>query len=237
MTDTTKLTGTQAVVEARLQEFKAKTTEALGEQVHSKVAILEEQVKQLQLYTENLHKVFGNTLNSVHIELSQKFLALEQSYLSLSKITSALLATAIKKSLLTNEELVQQLRDADDKFEQDRIEDMAEAGFIALTDKVGPETIMVFTQALVASDGTKTQLSNYRTVRLPDLGDEDEFRKAVLGKEIGDTINTTQGQDNFVLQIKQVYQFTDKGKVTAEQTNAATPTEEAPTEAQTPAGA
>jgi outer membrane murein-binding lipoprotein Lpp len=221
-------TEVEKALNAAQSAFENKQAELL---LAAKVEQLNGQLTELNGAVEQLRSAFNgfndkvrhlvNQVNKQASDLYSRYAAMEQSVLAMGKIVSATTSTLIKKGTLTDQEVIETLRQDEDKREEETVKQMVAAGILKLGTTSGPESVLVTREEALGDDGnTKTLTSEYRRIEMAQIQDADPIKGELLGKAAGDTVVAKLQDKVSRFTIKAVYDYVDACALSEERAQA-----------------
>lgn len=131
---------------------------------------------------ENMEKQIQQLAYS-NIELSRRLMAMDQAHLSLSKTLAAVSEVLMSKDLITDKEVMNQIRDQEDSSSERQVNQLVDSGVLVVSDAITDSSIYVLAQA--KEDGTP--IANYYVVEMKSGMTSPELKELARGKKVGET--------------------------------------------------
>jgi hypothetical protein len=172
---------------------------------------LEKSVEDLAKSTDKLTDSFSQLLGAYQVSI-QKLTALEQSITSLAKTLAAVSLVLIKAGTIKSEDVMDQLRQGDDKDQEDRVHSLLKDGVIKAEEVIGEDSLAAVSQKLVdTADGKVTVVSGYAFFSVNHPSVKEELKSKLLGKKVGETIEgKVDGSKTELITVKEIYSVVEK---------------------------
>lgn len=199
----------------KLEEGFAKEQEkARLDQIEGRINEVRSEVeKTLADFDTRMQRVVDGVNAQAH-KLMNQILAVEQSVLSFGKILTSTVKALTEKGLITDEEVMSQLRKGEDKLEEDQLAELVQLGILELAQTSDESSILVVKQEEIFPDGSSKLVANYRRVEIPTMKQDDPLRAQFIGKTAGDVVAVAGGDQAFSFTVMAVYKIADQGKLT-----------------------
>lgn len=149
--------------------------------------------------------------------LVQRQMSLEQTLTSLAKTISCTVDELERNNLISGQAVMARIRKMDENSERKRMEQMVQLQVIKEANVVTPESIVVVSQKV--SNGTEEEVvSEYRVLELPSQLTSQEIKDALVGKQVGETLESKDGNDTLYTTIEKVFELNQSGNLTGEET-------------------
>lgn len=142
----------------------------------------------------------------------QKLTALEQSLASLAKTLAAVSVVLINNGVIKSEDVMVQLRQSEDKDQQDRVHSLLKDGVIKSEDVIGPDSLVSVSQKVVdTADGKVNVISNYTFFSVNHPSVKEDLKVKLLGKKVGETVEgKVDGSKTELIMVKEIYSVVEK---------------------------
>lgn len=192
--------------------LNAKILEQQKNFERAKASQLEGQMNELKARVDGFDNSMQKVVEGVNgqaLKIMEQIMALEQTVLSIGKITTAITQTLIQKKLTSDAEIMANLRLNEDQIEESRLQELVKVGMLKLAPLSAEDSILVVRQESL-KDEVKQLVSNFRTVELRGMKSDDPLRAEFLGKTSGDVIVTSKDGETFMFTIKSIYELVDQ---------------------------
>jgi len=125
----------------------------------------------------------GQLANS-NVEISRRIMAIDQAQLSISKTLAAVSEVLIEKGVISDVDVMDKLRDAEDKSSERQVDRLIEAGMLAEIEVADKDSVVVLKQ----STGEKV-VANYYIIELQSQLTAEAMRDAIIGLKVGEAFD------------------------------------------------
>ena len=136
--------------------------------------------------TSTLEKIQANEaavrqLSNSNIEISRRIMAMDQAQLSMSKTLAAVSEVLIEKGVISDQDVMDKLRDAEDQSSEKQINQLVESGVLAEGAEITNSSIVVLQQ-----QSEEKIIANYYVVEMNSRVVAAPLKELLMGKTVGD---------------------------------------------------
>ena len=121
----------------------------------------------------------------------QTSMAIEQTIMSLAKTVSAVVTELQENKIIDSSAVMRRIRKSDEASDRERVKAMVDQKVIKATDVVTSGSLVVIKQGAleISSQGSRSvDITDYRTIEMPSTLVNDDTRKILLDKKVGETV-------------------------------------------------
>ena len=121
----------------------------------------------------------------------QTSMAIEQTIMSLAKTVSAVVTELQENKIIDSSAVMRRIRKSDEASDRERVNAMVEQKVIKVTDVVTAASLVVVKQGAleISPQGSRSvDITDYRTIEMPSNMVNDDTRKILLDKKVGETV-------------------------------------------------
>jgi len=183
---------------------KVKTQQTSEKLAKQKTPTTMERIDRMEQDVNQLKMLFMQAQQANEF-LMQKATAVEQSYASLAKTVTALVAELVDKNVVDDHAVMSRIRDIDEKAERERVQAMLKEKIIKTSEEIGENSLVAIKQAVVETDtekGTREKLvANYRLIEMGAQFSIPEVKERLKGLRVGNTIEVNREEKDGVVSI------------------------------------
>jgi hypothetical protein len=180
---------------------------------------ISQRLDQLQLATMGHDQAVQHLLNET---MQQK-----QALAGIGKTLAGAVKVLTDKKVLTDAEVMREIRAIDDASEQDRVRALLANNLIELGEEAQSGSLVVISQNIIQDDGQTLTFSKFRTVEMANPMSDQTAVKNLLGKKAGESFDMNIKGGKMIVTVKAVYNAKQQGSVEGEAASAAPAADEA----------
>lgn len=135
----------------------------------------------------------------------QKAMAVEQSYASIAKTITALVAELVEEKVVDDHKILDRIRKMDEKAEKDRIQAMLEQKVIKPAEEVGDMSLVAIKQVIIETSEEKGKrevpVGDYRLIEVGAPYTPEATREKLKGLKTGCTVEVNKEEKDGVTSV------------------------------------
>lgn len=155
-------------------------------------------------------KMAIQSINETSMYAMEKSLSLEASLASVAKLLTALLKELTDIKVVTNDNVYNRMRAADEDADREKLANMKKSGMLEEKDTVGEMSLVVVGSTLVnTTTGDVKVLSNFMTLDLAVIPPGDVTKTSLVGQKADASIELGQTADGskILYTVKEIYEI------------------------------